>query len=193
MVFCVDADARHVVEMQAMKTTNKTPLSWSAVILQASLESRLAIPHSKLRIIISNSTEVVSNRCYWSVKSHVSFFGHPEHSLQYFLFFPCWGFSFGSSFIVVCLEISEFQFSGVSPNNESYWTPAKSLVQARSGPGMQFQFKRGTRMAGTQHSNGKELVFKCHSDLGNFQCLKYELRGQENKALLWICRTAWQK
>ena len=149
MAFCIDAEACHVVEMQAVKTINKIPLSWSAVILQGSLEPRLAVPHSKLKIIISNSTEAVSNRHYWSVKCWTALFGHPEHILQYFIYFPCLGFSFGSPFVVVCLEISEFLISGVFLSDESYWTPTKSLMQARSGPGMQFLFKCGTRMAET--------------------------------------------
>lgn len=64
MAFCIDAEACHVVVIQAVKTINKILLSWSVVILQGSLESRLAVPHSKLRIIVSNSTEPVSNRHY---------------------------------------------------------------------------------------------------------------------------------
>lgn len=189
MAFCIDAEACHVVVIQAVKTINKILLSWSVVILQGSLESRLAVPHSKLRIIVSNSTEPVSNRHYWSVKCWSAFFAHPEHILQYFIYFPCLGFSLGCPFVVVCLEISEFLISRVLPSDESYWTLAKSLVQARSDPGMQFLFKFGTRMAEMEHSNGKELVFKCYNNLGNFQCRKEELRAQENKALVWICRS----
>lgn len=64
MAFCIDAEACLVIEMQAVKTINKIPLSWSVVILQGSCEPRLALPHNKLRIIISNSTEAVSDRHY---------------------------------------------------------------------------------------------------------------------------------
>lgn len=64
MAFCIDAEACHVVEMCAVKMANKIPLSWLAVILQGSLEPRLTLPHGVFRIIISNSTEAVSDRHY---------------------------------------------------------------------------------------------------------------------------------
>lgn len=106
---------KHVMlwKCRQVKTINKIPLSWSAAVLQGSLEPGLALPHSKLRIIINNPTEAVSDRHYWSVKCQAVFFGHPEHSVQYSFYFPCWGFSFVSPFVVACLEIAVSDFCGL--------------------------------------------------------------------------------
>lgn len=121
------------------------------------------------------------------------FLWSPWTHSYYFIYFPCLHFPFGSPFVVVCLEILEFLISGVFQSDESYWTPTKSLVHARSGLGLQFLFKCGTRMAEAQHNNGKEFVFKCYNNLCNFQCWKEALGREENKALLRICRTGWQR
>lgn len=64
MAFCIDAEACHVVEMWAVMMANKIPLSWLVVVLQGSLEPKLTPPHGVFRIIISNSTEAVSDRHY---------------------------------------------------------------------------------------------------------------------------------
>lgn len=149
MAFCIDAEACLVIEMQAVKTINKIPLSWS-VFLQGSCEPRLALPHNKLRIIISNSTEAVSDRHYWSVKCQAAFFGHPEHSVQYFIHFPYWGISFGSPFVVVCLEISVSDFWGLPKLwvlLNSYQKPSAGKVRSRHEVPVQMRHKDGKKTA----------------------------------------------